>query len=134
MFLTSHPAAGTAQMVPGIYAQGRNRRPTIGELVPGMFVMPQNPLLKSLAQVQAYGSGAYGPSQQPMVDGMGNVITDSLPDTNTILMYAGVGLLLLMVLGGGFAGGYRRGKRAGAGASEDAAPTRLRITGSARAV
>lgn len=133
MFLTSHPAAGTAQMVPGIYAQGRNRRPTIGELVPGMFTMPQNPLLKSLAQVQAYGSGAYGPSQ-PMVDGMGNVITDNLPDTNTILMYAGVGLLLLMVLGGGFAGGYRRGKRAGAGESAGDVPTRLRITGSARAV
>lgn len=146
MYLNQHPAAGIGEMVAGVNT-GYGRRPTMGELVPGMFVMPQNPLMKSLAQVNGLPvpdiGGGYGEPGSVAGMGMGlgypgmGAISDYL-NTQT-LIYAGLGVLALMVIGGAFGGGYysgrRRGRGEGAGAgSGESMPTRLRITGSARAV
>lgn len=141
MYLNQHPAAGIGEMVAGVDT-GYGRRPTMGELVPGMFVLPQNPLLKSLAQVNglpvpAIGGGYGEPDSGAGMGypGMG-AISDYL-NTQT-LIYAGLGVLALMVIGGAFGGGYYSGRRRGRGEAGtgggESMPTRLRITGSARAV
>ena len=136
MYLNQHPAAGIGEMVAGVDT-GYGRRPTMGELVPGMFVMPQNPLLKSLAQVNGLPVPAIGGGYGEPDSGAGMGALSDYLNTQT-LIYAGLGVLALMVIGGAFGGGYYSGRRrgrgeAGAGGGESV-PTRLRITGSARAV
>ena len=59
--LTSHPAPGIGEMIPGVYASGRPRRPTMGEIVPATFRLPDSSLSKSLAQVSGIPTSV-GPS------------------------------------------------------------------------
>lgn len=111
MMLTTHPAPGVDQLVPGVRATGRSRRPSIGELVPGYFTLPQNPLAKSLAQVQGIPTSV-GPSRVAM-HGIGDI---TLPlvgtlTTSDMITYGAVAVGAFMLLG--MMGGRRRRSRAG---------------------
>lgn len=87
----------------------------LGEIVPAYFPMPQNPV-------------------EPGMVGMG-AVSDYL--NNDTIMYAGLGVLAVLLLGGAFGGGLyagRRGRGSGDGGGGGSVMPRLRITGSARAV
>lgn len=94
--LTAQPAPGIEPLPGGMYASGRARRPTMGEIVQATFRFPDNSLSKSLAQVNGIPTSV-GPSPCSLhgcegLGGIGDITLPLIGDVTTMDMvkYAAV--------------------------------------------
>ena len=105
MQLSYHPAPGVNPLPPGmtggvVTANGTTlqltRRPTIGELMPALFSMPENPLLRGLQDARARAAVNYG--DVGGMGGLGILGLDNI-DVNTVVKYAVYAALAWMAYG-----------------------------------
>lgn len=121
MQLSAHPAPGVNQMVPGIFMTGRPKAKGIGDIIAiGGFAMPENYLLKSIAQVNGVATAPMGASINAWHQGMGDLtIMGQTFTTMDLVKYAAIAAVAFW--------GYTQLKKAG----RSRAPQRMRISGTA---